>query len=46
MLQGCGVETGVDFAALLDAAAFMEDHLGRPLPGHNLRARRAACATE
>lgn len=42
LLHGCGIETGVDLDRLIEAAAYMEDHLGRPLPGRNLRARRAA----
>lgn len=30
MLQGCGVETGVDFDALLDVSRFISDVIGRP----------------
>ena len=31
MLRGCGVETGVDFEAVLEAGRFISDIIGRPL---------------
>jgi hydroxymethylglutaryl-CoA lyase len=40
MFEGMGVHTGVDLQALLDAALFMEEHLGKKLPGRYLRASR------
>jgi hydroxymethylglutaryl-CoA lyase len=33
MLHAMGIETGVDFEALLDAAAFVREMIGRPLDG-------------
>ncbi|MDI3256133.1 MAG: hydroxymethylglutaryl-CoA lyase [Kyrpidia sp.] len=45
LMRGCGIETGVSIEAAVEAAGFIEDHLGRPLPAHNLRARRGACTT-
>lgn len=44
MLHGMGVETGVDLDALVDAAAFIESHLKKRLPGRYLRAVRGACS--
>lgn len=41
MLDGIGIETGVDFDALIDAAAFISAELGRPPAS---RAARAALA--
>jgi hydroxymethylglutaryl-CoA lyase len=38
MLHEMGVETGIDLAALLDAARLMEETLGRELPGQVLKA--------
>ena len=43
MLHGMGVGTGVDLDALVDAAAFIEGHLRKQLPGRYLRAVRGAC---
>ena len=40
MLDGLGYETGVSLAALLQASAFMEARLGRPLPSRVYRADR------
>lgn len=40
MLQGMGIETGVDLDALVDVAAFIEGHLRKRLPGRYLRAAR------
>jgi len=42
MLHGMGIDTGIDLEALLDAAAFMEQQLGKRLPGRYLRASRQA----
>ena len=44
MLHTMGVETGVDLDKLLDAAAFIETHLQKQLPGRCLRVARGACA--
>ncbi len=44
MLHGMGVATGVDLDALVDAAAFIERHLKKQLPGRYLRAVRGACS--
>jgi isopropylmalate/homocitrate/citramalate synthase len=41
MLDGLGVETGVDLRALVDASAFIEARLGHPLPSRYYRAARA-----
>jgi len=40
MLHAMGVETGVDLDALTDAAAFIEEKLGKRLPGRYLRVAR------
>ncbi|MFF3612091.1 hydroxymethylglutaryl-CoA lyase [Streptomyces sp. NPDC002580] len=40
LLEGQGVDTGVDLDALLSAAAWITEVLGRPLPGQLLRAGR------
>jgi hydroxymethylglutaryl-CoA lyase len=40
MFEGMGIHTGVDLQALLEAALFMEEHLGKKLPGRYLRASR------
>lgn len=42
MLSGLGVETGVDLEALLDASAFIEPHVGHPLPSRYYRATRGS----
>ncbi|HET7035470.1 MAG TPA: hydroxymethylglutaryl-CoA lyase [Thermomicrobiaceae bacterium] len=36
MLQQMGIETGVDEPALLEAARFLRDAVGHPLPSHRL----------
>ena len=41
MLDGLGVETGVNLAALLEASAFIESRLDHPLPSRYYRASRA-----
>ena len=38
MLEGDGVETGVDLAALIHVAVWLESLLGRQLPGQLYRA--------
>ena len=38
MLQGMGMETGVDLPALMKAAGPLEPLLGHPLPGKTLKA--------
>ncbi len=40
MLNGLGIETGVDLDALVAASSFMEKALGHPLPSRYLRAER------
>jgi hydroxymethylglutaryl-CoA lyase len=41
MLQGMGLETGVDFGRLVEAGALAERLVGRRLPGRALQAERA-----
>ncbi|MFF2573740.1 hydroxymethylglutaryl-CoA lyase, partial [Streptomyces sp. NPDC058084] len=38
MLQGLGIETGVDLAALTATSGWMADQLGRPSPSRTVRA--------
>ncbi len=38
MLNGLGIDTGVDLTALLQASAFIEPHVGHPLPSRYYRA--------
>ncbi len=40
MLNGLGIETGVDIGALTDASSFIESRLGHPLPSRYYRATR------
>ncbi len=40
MLNGLGVETGVDLDALTDASSFIESRIGHPLPSRYYRATR------
>jgi hydroxymethylglutaryl-CoA lyase/(R)-citramalyl-CoA lyase len=40
LLEGQGVDTGIDLDALLSTAAWITEVLGRPLPGQLLRAGR------
>jgi len=42
MLEGLGVETGVDLDALIEAGRFISDHLGRAPASKVSRARKAA----
>jgi hydroxymethylglutaryl-CoA lyase len=44
MLDGMGIQTGIDAAKLLEAAAFIQEKLGKPLPSHNLQARGNLCS--
>jgi hydroxymethylglutaryl-CoA lyase len=44
MLDGLGIETGVDLGALIAAGQFISDHLGRPPVSKVSRARQAASA--
>jgi hydroxymethylglutaryl-CoA lyase len=39
MLDGLGIEHGVDLAALIGTTHWLEDHLGRPSPSRVVRAR-------
>ena len=41
LLDGLGIETGVDLPALLEASAFIEPHVGHALPSRVYRAARA-----
>ena len=41
MLDGLGLETGVDLAKLLEASSFIESRLDHPLPSRYYRAERA-----
>ena len=41
MLHAMGIETGVDFAALIDAGALAQEFLGRTLPSKALQAALA-----
>jgi hydroxymethylglutaryl-CoA lyase len=41
MLDGLGIDTGVDLDAVVEASAFMEARIGHPLPSRYYRARRA-----
>jgi hydroxymethylglutaryl-CoA lyase/(R)-citramalyl-CoA lyase len=38
MLHGEGIETGIDLAAMITVAEWLEGELGRPLPGQVYRA--------
>ncbi|WP_329338902.1 hydroxymethylglutaryl-CoA lyase [Streptomyces sp. NBC_00663] len=38
MLQGLGIDTGVDLGRLVATSAWMADHLGRPSPSRTVRA--------
>jgi hydroxymethylglutaryl-CoA lyase len=44
MLNGLGIETGVDLAALVQASAFIEARVGHPLPSRYYRATVASAA--
>jgi hydroxymethylglutaryl-CoA lyase len=44
MLNGLGIETGVDLAALMEASAFIEPRVGHPLPSRYYRATVASPA--
>jgi len=41
MLDGLGVQTGVDLEKLLEASAFIEPKVGHPLPSRYYRAARS-----
>ncbi|MGB2716397.1 MAG: hydroxymethylglutaryl-CoA lyase [Vicinamibacterales bacterium] len=40
MLQGLGIPTGINLDALLDASAYIEAHVGHPLPSRYYQATR------
>ena len=42
MLDGLGIESGVDLGALLEASRFIESRIGHPLPSRYYRAATAA----
>jgi len=46
MLEGLGIRTGVDLGALVEASAFIEPHVGHPLPSRYYRAARASEAVK
>ena len=41
MLDGLGIDTGVDLAALVDASRFIESRIGHPLPSRYYNAVRS-----
>jgi hydroxymethylglutaryl-CoA lyase len=41
MLNGLGIDTGVDLAALINASRFIESRVGHPLPSRYYRAVQA-----
>ncbi|WP_096201508.1 hydroxymethylglutaryl-CoA lyase [Bacillus sp. FJAT-45350] len=46
MLQGMGIETGVNQDKLIQAAKWIEEKMEKPLPSHNLQAAKASgCLT-
>jgi hydroxymethylglutaryl-CoA lyase len=45
MLNGLGIETGVNLDALADASSFIESKVGRALPSRLVQARRARTST-
>jgi len=38
MLEGMGIETGVNLNQILKSAKYIQKRLGRQLPSHNLQA--------
>lgn len=46
MLDRMGIETGIDGARLLEAAKFIQERLGKPLPSHNLQVQGDRCPCE
>jgi hydroxymethylglutaryl-CoA lyase len=46
MLDGMGIETGIDQGKLLSAALFIEGKIGRKLPSHNLQTYSVDCGIE
>ena len=40
MLDGLGIETGVELGALVEASVFIEPRVGHPLPSRYYRATR------
>jgi hydroxymethylglutaryl-CoA lyase len=42
MLNGLGIETGVDLAALVQASSFIEPRVGHPLPSRYYQATIAS----
>jgi len=43
MLHGMGISTGVDAEKMLDAAKYIQERIGRPLPSHSLAVANATC---
>ena len=46
VLNGLGVETGIDLNALVQASAFIEPKVGHPLPSRYYRATIATAQTQ
>ena len=46
LFEAMGIQTGIDLEALLDCVRLAEKMVGKPLPGHLLRARPASKITE
>jgi hydroxymethylglutaryl-CoA lyase len=45
MLNGLGIDTGIDLSALVEASAFIESRIGHPLASRYYRAARAGAGT-
>ncbi|MGZ4107854.1 MAG: hydroxymethylglutaryl-CoA lyase, partial [Tumebacillaceae bacterium] len=43
MLHGMGIATGVDEQKMIEAAQYIGQRIGRPLPSHALQAYNATC---
>ncbi len=46
MLNGLGIETGIDLSALIQASAFIEPRVGHPLPSRYYRATMATAQAQ
>ena len=46
MLNGLGIETGIDLSALIQASAFIEPRVGHPLVSRYYRATMAEGRTQ
>lgn len=43
MLDQMGIHTGIDQEKLIQAAIFIEEKLGKPLPSHTMQTKRSLC---